>query len=189
MEHKYKVGRKRLVTAEQLLHMKAKLDYQWYELDRGKPVLCEPGGFEHTDAGTQLVIELGVFVKTHQLGRVLGDGGTYVLERNPDTVRIPDVSFIRAGRVPYGLKSFIDGAPDLAVEIMSPSDRFIGLERKADQYIKAGTSLVWTIRPIDRTAVVRRADGSVEKVSADGVLDGEGVVPGFKCRLGVLFER
>jgi Uma2 family endonuclease len=179
------------VTAEELLFMRSRQDGAWYEIDDGVLTLCEPAVYEHFDIGTALTVALYNYVDQHNLGRVFGDSATYVLSRKPDTVRIPDVSFIRPARIPSGaaIKQFIQGPPDLAVEIMSPTDRMATVERKAEQYIKAGTELVWITRPKDRLVFVLRGDGSSQQLRINGSLDGEGVIPGFRYPVSRLFMR
>jgi len=189
MRFTYGRARPSLVTADDLYRMKVRLDGRRHELRQGQPILSEPGGEEHASVAAELLWHLMTYVKLHNLGRVLGPDCGYVLTRNPDTVRAPDVSFRCSNRLTYRKTTprFIDGAPDLAAEIMSPYDRFSEVEEKVQEYLRAGTRLVWVFRPIDASAIVYRADGTRTRVTTGDVLEGEDVVPGFRCRLDDLF--
>ena len=125
------------------------------------------------------------FVKPRNLGTVVtGDSGIY-LERGPDTVRGPDIYFISAERRPA--KELRDGylevAPELCVEIVSPKDRWTKIFKKVEQFLKLGVKLVWVIDPTRNVAHVHRPNGSLTVVGMDAALDGEDVLPGFSCRL------
>jgi Uma2 family endonuclease len=177
-----------LITADQLLAMVKENPYR-YELDAGYLVVGEPGGFLHSDVGMELATRLRTYVRTHHLGRVLGPDGGYLLFTNPDTVRAPDVSFVATGRIPPGplTQKYFPGVPDLAVEILSPNDRPGDLKQKIDEYFRAGVRLVWVIDPTVQTVTVRYPTGNMLVLQRMDVLDGEHVVPGFRCSVGALF--
>ena len=103
----------------------------------------------------------------------------------PDNIRSPDVSFVAAGRFADGRPpvGFIPFAPDLAVEVLSPSDRRGDVLEKVGEYLDAGTRLVWVIDPEKRMAVVYRSLTDIRVIAEADVLDGEDVVPGFACPL------
>lgn len=125
---------------------------------------------------------LHAHVERHQLGTVLVEAG-YVLARNPDTVRGPDVSFVSSRSIPPHQipDRFIVGAPDLAVEVLSPDDRPGDVAAKVADYFAAGTRLVWIVDPRAQRIRVRYADGGERVLGIENVLDGEQVVPGFRC--------
>jgi Uma2 family endonuclease len=125
------------------------------------------------------------FAAPRGLGHMFGPTG-YVLERDPDTVRGPDVSFVRAGRAADPSR-YLEAAPDLAVEIVSEHDRSGPLGEKVREYLAAGAGLVWVVRPDDRTVTVHRPDAPAATLPADGELDGGAVLPGFRCRVADLF--
>jgi len=162
----------------------------FYELYSGVLMVREPGGYVHSDVEVTLTSLLKPYARQHKLGKIFSGSLGYVISRNPDTVLAPDASFIRQERLLYGSAAFkfFEGAPDLAVEVMSPSNRFTSMQRKAGLYLAAGTSIVWIIRPKDQTTVVMRKDGTMTLIPADGMLDGEDVIPGFSCSLASLFE-
>jgi Uma2 family endonuclease len=108
-----------------------------------------------------------------------------LLKRGPDVVRAPDVWFVRADRVPAdGIPvSFWPGAPDLAIEVLSPTDRVGAVLRKVREYLDAGVRLVWVIDPEARTAGVFRPGRTEHFIDDDRILDGEDVLPGFTLPL------
>jgi Uma2 family endonuclease len=153
------------------------------ELVRGHLIVSEPPGFQHGD----LVVNLAAIMKEHvragNLGRVLAETG-FVLATNPDTVRGPDISFVRRERVPDPIpRGFARFSPDLAIEVLSPDDRPGNVLEKVGDYLKAGTLLIWVIDPDRRQARVYRADGTICTVNENEPLDGEDVFPGFTCVL------
>jgi Uma2 family endonuclease len=105
-------------------------------------------------------------------------------------VRAPDVAFVRADRMPTGraLRAFLPLAPDLAVEVLSASDTATELAEKLDDYLAAGTPLVWLVDPARRTVQVHTRDAPVRRLAAPDVLDGAPVLPGFRCAVAELFE-
>ena len=130
--------------------------------------------------------ELAAYVRSHGLGRVYVESG-FKLASDPDTVRGPDISFIRRERLPDPEPVGYPGlAPDLVVEIVSPGDRAGEVLAKVADWLTAGTRLVWQVDPGRREARVHRQEGSVTIVSETEALDGEEVVPGFSCRLAAI---
>lgn len=180
-------GAARLVTAEQLLSYP---DPRRYELVRGVPQVREPPGGVHARLAARITVRLGQHVEAHQLGTVLVEAG-YLLRASPDTVRGPDVSFISVRRLkPDQIPGqFISGAPDLAVEILSPSSRWPEVEEVLADYFGSGTRLVWVIDPRERRVVVRYPDRPPKIIAGDDALEGEDVVPGFRLAAADLFGR
>lgn len=173
------------LTAEELF---ARADYEHYELASGALQVSEPPGGVHGLLAARLSYRLHGFVQARGLGVVLVEAG-YVLRRNPDTVRGPDVSFVstatlRPDQIP---KTFIPCAPDLAVEILSPEDRRAHIAEKVADYLDAGTKLVWVIDPSERQLIVHRPDRPPRVAAAQDSLDGEDVLPGFRWPLTELF--
>ncbi len=173
-----------LMTAEELLQ--TSIPNKSTELVRGVLIVRAPPGGRHGAVAAQLCREIGNHVQAHQLGTVYTETG-FTLARNPDTVRGPDVAFVRKDRaenpVPLGFPEF---APDLAVEVLSPGDRAGETLAKIGDWLEAGARLVWVIDPERRIARVYRQDGSESTIAADGQLDGEDVLPGFTCSLAVI---
>jgi Uma2 family endonuclease len=131
-----------------------------------------------------LAAELVSFARAHDLGGVLAGDAGFKIAAEPDTVRGPDVAFVRREREPDpGARAFPALAPDLVVEVMSPNDRPGEVLGKVGDWLSGGARLVWVIDPERRLARIYRADGSETMVEADGRLDGEDVLPGFSCQL------
>jgi Uma2 family endonuclease len=130
------------------------------------------------------------FVRRHALGWVFCGDTVFRLDpQHPNSVRKPDVAFVRFGRLPdeEPAEAYDQLAPDLAVESVSPNDTVIELEEKLEEYLRAGVMLVWVINPVLRTLTVHRPDGSVTLLRNGGEIDGEAVVPGFRCPLSDIF--
>ncbi len=155
------------------------------ELVRGRLVVQEPAGFGHGAVASNLAREIACFVRERDLGQVLAAETGFKLASAPDTVRAPDVSFVSRSRVPYPAPAgYASLAPDLVVEVLSPSDRPGKVLEKVGDWLTAGTRLVWVVDPMRRQVRVYRADGGETLVESDGVLDGEDVLVGFRCGLG-----
>ncbi|WP_448576561.1 Uma2 family endonuclease [Thermomicrobium sp.] len=137
----------------------------------------------------RLVLLLHQFVTSRRIGLVFGDGLGYILRRNPDTVRIPDVSVVRWERVPAtGIpEGFWPGAPDLAVEIVSPHDRAEEVHERVRDYLGAGVRLVWVLWPKSRTVTVYWPDGTARELGPDEKVSGGDVLPGFDMTVSELF--
>lgn len=161
-----------------------------YELVEGQLRTMAPTGGPHGAITTNLLIALGRFVEDHGLGQLFSESTGFLLMRNPDTVRCPDIGFVRADRLPPdGIPpGFIALAPDLAVEVISPSDTIYDIDEKVTEYLQAGARAVWVVNPSSRTATVYEP-GSVPRILAEqDELDGGEVVPGFRYPIAKLFE-
>ncbi len=173
-----------LFTPEDLLAMP---DGDNYELVDGHLVERGMGSWANYVA-TRLVVLIGCHDLGKNLGKLLSAEASYQCFKG-NRVRKPDVSFIRAGRLPDGRvpEGHIRIAPDLAVEVVSPTDLLYEVDRKVGEYLEAGIGLVWVINPDTRIVTIYRADGSVTVLRESGELDGEGAIPGFRCRVADLF--
>ena len=131
---------------------------------------------------------LETFVARHRLGEVFGEAG-FVLARDPDTVRGPDLSFVTRERlVGVDYARFFEGAPDLAIEILSPSNRPYQVRAKVADYLAAGCRLVWVVNPERRIVTTYRALLAPRVLLADDELDGEDLLPGLRVNVGSIFE-
>jgi Uma2 family endonuclease len=132
-----------------------------WELIEGRVVAVSPAGARHGDVVARVTRRLANFVEARGLGRVLAGDAGFVLHRHPDTVRAPDVAFVTAARLPGRPPAeFMEGAPDLAIEVTSPSDDWKSVDRKAGEFIAAGARAVWAIDPGAETAKVYAREGS-----------------------------
>ena len=172
-----------LVTADELLRMSDR--EQDYELVRGRLIPVSPAFSIASIVASNVMGEMRHYAREHRLGICSGADWGFRLSSNPDTVRAPDAAFVSGERIPAeGIpKGYWEGAPDLAIEVRSPNDRPSEILTKVAEYLTAGARLVWTLDPARRRTVVYRADGSVEVVGADGELDGEDLLPGFRLPL------
>lgn len=172
------------MTADELLAMPD--DGDRHELVRGELVTMSPSGTSHSRISLRMARHLAAFVERHNLGEVYGSNLGYIIARDPDTVREPDTSFIRADRV-INTEKYFSGAPDLAVEVISPNDRWSEVEEKVREYLAAGTRMVVVIDPRRKTAFVRTLTSATD-LTIDDTLSGGDVVPGWSLPLRDLFS-
>jgi len=160
------------------------------ELVRGELRVTPPAGAPHGVAAVNLVFMLLSHVRRHGIGRVFADGFGYELIRLPRTVRVPDASFVRGERLPpEGIgPGLLKLAPDLAIEVLSPSESASELEEKLDDYLFSGTQLIWVVDPVRRTVMIIAADAPVRWLREGDTLDGGAVVCGFTCPVSDIFE-
>ena len=176
-----------LLTADELLALPD--DGCRHELVEGELTTMTPSGSEHSAITATLARLVDTFVSNRKLGRVFGAEGGFKIASDPDTVRAPDLAFVRQERIPAsGIPTgFWPGAPDLAAEVVSPGDTYEEVEEKVAMWLRAGTLLVWVINPRRRTIAVHASTERVRVLSeADDLLGGE-VLPGFRCGVRELF--
>ena len=173
------------VTGEELLAMG---DIGPCELVEGEIVKMSPTGEKHGIVEVNLSGELRAFVRERKLGRVSGGETGIYIRRNPDTVRGADVIFISNERLEKrGSSGFIDVAPDLVVEIMSPEDRWSKVMKKLGEYFSIGVRLIWVIDPETESAYAYRSLTDVRHLIKTDALTGDDVLPGFRVTVGELF--
>ena len=175
-------------TDEDLDRLESETDRQ-YELVNGIPKEKGPESMEHSYIAANLTGEIRAFVKLHKLGIALESSATYRMSGGNN--RKPDVSFVAKDRLPekrLTTKPF-DGAPDLAVEVISPTDIWWEILEKLNQYFSSGCRLVWLISPPDQTVLVYRADRRSHFLQVGDSLDGEEVIPGFTMPVAELFAE
>lgn len=188
-----KTARKQMgYTADDLWEISARPEYadKLLELIEGELIIMTPSSSVPSMIGAELGREIGTHVRLHDLGYVTNaDGGFKLSEK---TVLAPDVGFVAKARVTKLPDRFFPLAPDLAVEVVSPTDSILDAQRKAMKYIAYGTPLVWLVYPKQEAADVCRpsqeGDMSVQRVTIDGALDGGEVLPGFSLPLRDLFS-
>jgi len=175
------------MTAEELWQMPS--DDQRHELVKGELQTMAPAGFNHGVVINRLAFLLTRHVDANALGLVTGAETGFLLSRNPDTVRAPDIGFVSKQRVQSAgrTENFWNGPPDLAVEILSPSDTLEMSESKVDDCLSGGTPLVWVVNPRRRTITTYRATRNPQLLAENQNLEGEQVVPGFSVPVAEIF--
>ena len=144
-----------------------------------------PTSVEHGYISANLSSLLHLYVRENQLGRVIiSDTGFRVSEQ----VLIPDIAFLANARIPDNLSKASPIPPDLAVEVVSPTDVLYRVEEKAFAYLEAGTQLVWVLKPRSKTVTVYRSETDITLLTRNDTLTGENVIEGFSCQVAELFE-
>jgi Uma2 family endonuclease len=178
----------KLYTADDLAKMPG--DEPW-EIWEGELRKVPSAGFEASNLAQWIGVLISNFVRPRRLGKVTGADGTYILAPDSRTVVVPDVAFVRTERLPppESRSRYAPMPPDLAVEVISPTDEPGDMARKRALYRRAGVPLVWWVDPIRRTVAVYR-DGQLEAELGEGdVLDGGDVIPGYRLPVAELFAE
>lgn len=175
-----------LLTGEELLELG---DIGPTELIEGEVVQMSPTQNVHGWLVMELARRLGNFNAERRLGWVLGAESGVFTRRNPDTVRGMDIAFISRQRLATLTPGFLEIAPELVVEIVSPSDRWDGIRQKLAEYFAAGVERVWIVEPGPRTVLVFRAVTAFSELGESDTLRGEGVLNGFELPLAELFAE
>jgi Uma2 family endonuclease len=178
----------RLLTADDLMRMPT--DEPW-ELWEGELRQVPGAGGEASELAGDIFSLIRPFVRSHKLGMLTGADGTYVLVREPQTVVVPDVAFVSWERLPGRArpKGYVPVPPDLAVEVLSPSDEPGEVAKKRDLYRRAGVPLVWWVDPARRVVAVYRQGRLVAELSEGDELDGEDVLPEFRLPIAQIFAE
>lgn len=177
----------KLMTADELLMMPD--DGFRYELVKGELKRMPPTGTEHGEVTMELAAPLHRYVKLNKLGRVYAAETGFKLESDPDTVRAPDIAFVRAERIQAtgSMQGYGEGAPDLAVEVLSPGNTKREMAEKVADYFAAGARLVWIVNPKSKTIAVHRSPTDIVTLTEQDTLDGDEVVPGFQIAVAEIF--
>jgi Uma2 family endonuclease len=174
-----------LVTAEQLLGMPPG---EPCELIAGEVVMMTPAGGEHGAIAAEITRLLGNHAVRDRLGIVYSGEAGFVITRDPDTVRVPDVAFVRRDRQATPPRGFVPGAPDLVVEVISPTDRMADVDTKTHAWLEGGAGIVWIVLPDTRSVIVHRTGRPPRILNAQDIITGEEVLPGFQCRVAEFFD-
>jgi len=175
------------ITAEELLRLPD--DGFRYELVTGALRKMPPAGSEHGNLAMEVGGQLWQHVKTHRLGKVFTAEPGFHLASNPDTVRAPDVAFVSQERIEeVGLvRGYWPGAPDLAIEVISPNDTYTEVEEKVFAWLDAGTRMVVVVNPRQQTVTVYRSRTEIANLTETDTLEGQNVVPGWTLPVKDLF--
>ena len=179
-------NQERLMTGEELARHP---EHEPCELVNGRVVPMAPAGHIHGEAESRLDAELALHARQTGSGRVMvGEVGIYT-GRDPDTVRGADIVFISQERYARrGPSAFLDVAPELVVEILSPEDRPGQVQDKIREYLAAGVDRIWFVNPRRQSVLVYRSSGQVEALEVGDTLRDEEILPGFSLPLSELFR-
>lgn len=176
----------RLITADELLEMG---DLGRCELIYGELIMMSPAGAQHGVVAMRFGSFLTQFVDAQDLGAVFAAETGFKIASDPDLVRAPDVSFVRKARLAAGVpKGFLEGVPDLAVEVNSPGDRKREIAEKIATWLAHGTSVVWEADPPTMTVWVHRVGKPPVRLGIDDVIREEPLLPGFALPLLAVFK-
>jgi Uma2 family endonuclease len=181
------VAQESLMTADELLMRPD--DGLRHELIKGELRSMAPAGSEHGIVAMRIALTLGVHVEKHGLGAIFAAETGFRIGSNPDTVRAPDVAFISKERYEQvgPTAKFWPGPPDLAVEVLSPSDTYSEVQDKVFDWLEAGTGMVIVADPRKRVVTVYRSLAEIRVLTERGTLEGGNVVPGWSLAVKDIF--
>jgi Uma2 family endonuclease len=176
-----------LITAEELSALPT--EGMRLELIRGELIAMAPTHADHGDVAGALHAELGYYIRRNRLGKVYSAETGFLIARNPDTVRAPDIAFIQTGRLTpeASAANWNPVIPDLVVEVISSGDRAAQIDAKVQMWLDAGVRLVWVVYPPRQEVMIHHAGQPVVTLTAANTLNGEDVVPGFALSVGEIF--
>jgi Uma2 family endonuclease len=180
--------KQRLYTADDISEMRG-----LFEIIKGEIREVSPSGLRSTILAAEIARLIGNYVHDHKLGFMTSSDGGFLLSTDPDTIRVPDVGFIAKNKVNIPITSgFAAVAPDLVVEVISPSNSEKEIRERVKDYVDAGTQMIWVIYPDDQSAdVYTPAEGesaNLKFIESGGVLEGGDVLPGLRVSLREVFE-
>ena len=163
-----------------------------YELVKGKLVELMPASEEHAQAVVMVIMRVGTHAHAHRLGTVYSSNRAFVtVPESPASSRLPDVSYVSNARLgrPDLHGMLYDGAPDLAVEVLSPGNSVAEIERKVREYLAAGGQAVWALDYAARTLTIHTGDGPPTVLTDGDIVDGGDYLLGFVCPVTDLLPR
>jgi Uma2 family endonuclease len=165
-------------------------DHLRHELVRGELTTKPYADAIHGQCVAAVILFLSQYGDRHNCGVFIGPGTGFHIAHAPDTVLAPDVAFIRKGRFPPDDSNdgYFPGAPDLAVEVLSPSDSASEIMEKIDEWLTAGTRLVWVVDPAKKSVGVYAPDHQPRILKSNDQLDGDEVLPGFSLAVAKIFR-
>ncbi|GAB5493702.1 MAG: hypothetical protein Phog2KO_39170 [Phototrophicaceae bacterium] len=169
-----------------------------FELIDGERIPIVPGLASHITTIRAIMRILDAYIVQHQLGQVFSEA-PFILEDKPDWVkgsRVPDVLFFNAERFNQYIQSTPEWqsrpfilVPDLAVEVVSPNDKFSDVTKKAEQYLKDGVQLVWIVDPQQKQVIVyQQGQNILQKLEKDDLVSGYSVIPDFEAKVSQFFD-
>lgn len=177
-----------IITAKQLFDSS---DFGPCELIRGELVMMSPAGFEHGKVAGNAYHLLREYIQKNPVGIAVAAETGFQISREPDTVRAPDVGFVLTDRVPKTeTPGFFQGAPDLAVEVLSPNDRASDVTAKVQEWLQAGCREAWVIDPKTRTVQIHRGDcREITLLQMGDTVTSEKTLPGFASPVAAFFRN
>ena len=147
-------------------------------------------GAEHGIVCANLVHQIKNYLEQHPIARCFGPGTGFQLKHEPELVRTPDVAIVRNEHMPKdGLPvGYFPGAPDVAVIVVSPNDKFDEISARVRDYFDAGSRRVWIVRPRVKMVTVHRSEQDVEIIAETQAVSGSDILPGLEIPLAKLFE-
>jgi Uma2 family endonuclease len=178
----------RLMTAEDLWQLDD--DEYRYDLLRGELIRMSSATYRHGKLGMRIARKIADFADEHDLGEIPSSETGFILARDPDVVLAPDVAFVRKEQLPPDEEQdrFLELAPDLVVEVVSPSDRWTEINDKVMEYLRHGVALVWIVDPRLQQVTVYAPDRGPRVVTIEDQLDGGEVLPEFRLSVAEIFE-
>lgn len=161
-----------------------------YELIAGVLRATEPMGGRHGEIQFELHGPLYISLRERRIGRVYTEGTHFLVPRDPDVVSMPDIAFVRAERLPPdgARDGMMPLAPDLVIEVFTPSNRVTEMAEKIGLYQQAGVPLIWLVRPRNRSVEVYVLGPEPRVLDAFDSLDGGDVLPGFRLPVAEIFR-
>ena len=181
------VAQTQLMTADQLLALPD--DGYRYELVRGELRKMPPAGFEHGELSLDIGTSLSLYVKAHKLGKACGAETGFLIGSDPDHVRAPDIAFVRRERLEAAgrVTGYFPGPPDLAIEVISPHDRYTEVAEKVADWLAAGVQLVILVDPRRRTVTCHIPNQAPVTLTEQDTLNGSPVLPGWQMPVSEIF--
>ena len=180
------VTEKKPLTAEEFFRLPRPADGSQQELVRGEILTMPPPGGLHGVTCLKVGRRIGNFVEDGPGGTVASNDTGFITDRDPDSVRGPDVSYWSKERLKEVPVGYIEIAPDMLVEVLSPSNTSKQIRAKIKEYFARGVRLVWVIAPEDRTLTIYRTPDEGRVLHETAIVNGEDVLPGFECRVSDL---
>lgn len=177
------ITQKKLLTAEEFLLLPHPQDGTQQELVRGEVITMPAPGGLHGVCCLKAGRRIGNFVEDNDRGTVASNDTGFITERNPDSVRGPDISFWSKERLPEVPVGYIEIAPDLLVEVLSPRNTWKQIRAKLKEYFARKVRLVWVIAPEDRTLTIYRTLDEGRVLHESAIVTGEDLLPDFSCRV------
>jgi Uma2 family endonuclease len=161
-----------------------------YEIVRGELVTMAPAGFLHGEDALRVGSEIRSFVASHNLGHVVAAETGFILSRDPYILRAADCAFVAAGRIDPNRKptGFLELAPDFVVEVVSPGDTAVEVQDRVDDWLAAGTKVLWVMYSALKAVVVWRGPHQSTRYGNEDEIDADPALPGFRCKVSRLFS-